>query len=242
MTNMFVSCYLSYTNPSVSLGRLDRNFMRDDNKAWHVFIHSYFGVSLARWNKTSHHNTPWRYADGDEAAGFLLPSPPLPHHASTVSVLYLLFTRSSGAAHHVVKNINEISINSIFAPYGFAEAVALFKTICGSIWALWFLPLTSASPPLPPSLSLTAAACRPSLRIVSQNILRVPLGGRLHENYSSSPGASGTPDESERLVQPLLASSLCSMKRENKGAPRRKRRRRGEGSRGGGWVWLRATM
>lgn len=32
-------------------------------------------------------------------------------------------------------------------PYGFAEAVAPFKTICGSIWSLWFLPLASLSPP-----------------------------------------------------------------------------------------------
>ncbi|KAL7389045.1 hypothetical protein ABVT39_025337 [Epinephelus coioides] len=57
---------------------------------------------------------------------------------------------------------------------------------------------------------------RPSLRTVSQNIPRVSLGGRLHENYRSSQGASGTPDESERLVQPLLASSLSPVKEENK--------------------------
>lgn len=151
--------------------------------------------------------------------GFFCPPPSY----VTVSVLYLLFTRPSSAAHHVVKNINEVSINSIFAPYGFAEAVAPLNQSAVPSGHCGFCPWPVCPPPL---LSLTAAACRPSLRIVSQNILRVPLGTRLHENYSSSLGASGTPDESERLVQPLLASSLCSLKRENKEAPRG----RGEGS------------
>lgn len=101
---------------------------------------------------------PRRDADADEVAFFSFFFLCF-HHVLTVLVLYLLCTRSSSAAHHVVKNINEISLNSIFAPYGFAEAVAPFKTICGSIWSLWFLPLASLSLPL---LSLTAAACRPS--------------------------------------------------------------------------------
>lgn len=91
---------------------------------------------------------PRRCTHADEAAGiyFLF----FFHHVLTALVLYLLFTRSSSAAHHVVKIRNEISLNSIFAPYGFAEAVAPFKTICGSIWSLWFLPLIGLSPTPPP--------------------------------------------------------------------------------------------
>lgn len=87
-------------------------------------------------------------------------------HVLTVLVLHLLFTRSSSAAHHVVKDINEISLNSIFAPYGFAEAVAPLKQSvvpsghCGFCPSLAHPPTTH---PPPFSLSLTAAACRPSL-------------------------------------------------------------------------------
>lgn len=142
----------------------------------------------------------------------------------TVLVLHLLFTRFSSAAHHVVKDINEISLNSIFAPYGFAEAVAPLKQSVVPSGHCGFCPSLAHPPHHPPpfSLSLTAAACRPSLRVVSQNILRVPLGGRLHENYHSSQGASGTPDVAELLVRPLLASSLRPMKRENKETQRKR--------------------
>ncbi len=84
---------------------------------------------------------------------------PFFHHVLTALILYLLFTRSSSAAHHVVKNINEISLNSIFAPYGFAEAVAPLKQSAVPSGHCGFCPSPVCPPPL---LSLTAAACRPS--------------------------------------------------------------------------------
>lgn len=62
----------------------------------------------------------------------------------------------------------------------------------------------------------------------------MPLGGRLHENYHSSQGASGTPDVAELLIRPLLASSLRPMKRESKEAQRKRASERGRGEESGG--------
>lgn len=121
-------------------------------KAWQVFICSYFGILLTSWNQTPRTNVPQRYADADEAAGFICLFPSFSrHHMLTALVLYLLFTRSSSAAHHVVKNRNEISLNSIFAPYGFAEAVAPFKQSAVPSGHCGFCP----SPPF-----LLSLACR----------------------------------------------------------------------------------
>lgn len=68
------------------------------------------------------------------------------HHMLTVLVLYLLFTGSSSAAHHVVKDINEILLNSIFAPYGFAEAVAPLKQSVVPSGHCGFCPLLAHPP------------------------------------------------------------------------------------------------
>lgn len=75
------------------------------------------------------------------------------HHVLTALILYLLFTRSSSAAHHVVKNINEISLNSIFAPYGFAEAVAPLKQSAVPSGHCGFCP-SPVCPPPPPCFHL----------------------------------------------------------------------------------------
>lgn len=138
----------SSNNHSISLGKLYCNLMLNGIKAWQVFIWSYFGILLTNWNKTTHNNMPRRYTDADEAAGCF--SVFFFHHVLTALVLYLLFTRSSSAAHHVVKNINEISLNSIFAPYGFAEAVAPLKQSAVPSGHCGFCPSPVWVPPPPP--------------------------------------------------------------------------------------------
>ncbi len=69
------------------------------------------------------------------------------HHVLTALVLCLLFTRSSAAAHYVVKSTNEISLNSIFAPYGFAEAVAPLKQSAVPSGHCGFCPSPVCPPP-----------------------------------------------------------------------------------------------
>lgn len=95
------------------------------------------------------------------------------HHMLTLLVLYLLFTGSSSTAQNVLKDINEILLNSIFAPCGFAEAVAPLKQSvvpsghCGFAPTPFLLCVGVSSPDIP----------------------RVPLGGCRDENDFSR-GAS----------------------------------------------------
>lgn len=193
---------------SISLGKLSCNLMRYGIKAWQVFVCSYFRGYCSQVEIKLLITT----CPGDTQMQMKILFFFFPHHVLTALVLYLLFTRSSSAAHHVVKNINEISLNSIFAPYGFAEAVASLKQSAVPSGHCGFCPLNSLLPPSPhhhPPPSFTFTHCRssrPSLeKKVSQNILRVSLGRRLYENYCSFQGATWKPDESERLVQLLLA-------------------------------------
>lgn len=127
-------------------------------KAWHVFICSYFGILLTSWNKTPDDNMPRRHTDADECAGCLflfIRPPPHTHFFFYFSITcwqrycFIFCLQDPPVLLMSWKNINENSLDSIFAPYGFAEAVAPLKQSAVPSGHCGFCPLpVCPSPPV----------------------------------------------------------------------------------------------
>lgn len=159
---------------------------------------------------------PRRHTDADECAGCLflfIPTPPPLFFFFYFSITcwqrycFIFCLQDPPVLLMSWKNINENSLDSIFAPYGFAEAVAPLKQSAVPSGHCGFCPLPVCRPPPPPFAFTYCRSVPPQLEnSLTKHPEGVSLGGRRHEN-----------GRSPRLAQPLLASSPSTTKEKNKG-------------------------